>query len=236
MQLFYAPDISFPLYELPEEEARHCSRVLRLGRGDTLHLTDGRGNLYRAEIEDTTQKKCTVRVVETFSEFEKRNYSLTAAVAPTKNIDRFEWFLEKATETGIDRIVSLDCEHSERHTIKRDRQLRVITGAVKQSLKAYHPELDDMTPFEKAVAAPFAGRKLIAHCREDLPRRFIGELLEPGGDTLILIGPEGDFSRAEIELAAKNGFAGVSLGNQRLRTETAALAAVTIAAFINGIK
>lgn len=236
MQLFYTPDITLPLYELHEEETRHCAKVLRLGPGDTLHLTDGRGNLYRAEIAEVTPKKCVVRVVETIPEFGRRGYSLIMAVAPTKNIDRFEWFLEKATETGVDRIIPLDCDHSERRVIKRDRQERVITSAVKQSLKAYHPTLDEMTSLHEVLSAQFDGVKLIAHCRTDFPRRFVGEVLESGRDALILIGPEGDFSHEEVELAEKNGFIGVTLGDQRLRTETAALAAVTITAFVNNLK
>ena len=233
MQLFYTPDITLPLYELPEEEARHCSRVLRLGSGDELHLTDGRGNLYRGEIEELSPKKCSVRIVETIPEFEKRPYSITMAVAPTKNIDRFEWFLEKATETGVDRIIPIDCHHSERHVIKHDRQQRVITSAVKQSLKAYHPILDDVTSFRDVVKMPFAGKKLIAHCRPDFRRVFIGDSVDKAEDVLVLIGPEGDFSREEVEFAIENGFTGVSLGGSRLRTETAALAAVTIMTFIN---
>jgi len=233
MQLFYAPDITFPVYELPEDESRHCVKVLRMTRGSTLYLTDGRGNLFRAEMADVSPLNCAVRIVETFPEFEKRSYSLTMAVAPTKNIDRFEWFLEKATETGVDRIIPIECDHSERRVIKRERQEKVVTSAVKQSLKAYHPRLDDITPAREVIQGKFEGRKLIAHCRQDLPRVFIGDAVAKYGDTLILIGPEGDFSKEEIELAYQNGFTGVSLGNSRLRTETAALAAVTVMAFVN---
>ncbi len=258
MQLFYTPNIALPLYELPEEESAHSVRVLRLSRGDMIHMTDGRGNLYRAEIVTADPKRTTVRVVETVPRFEKRDYSLTVAVAPTKNIDRLEWFLEKATETGIDRIIPIECDHSERRTINRDRQLRVITSAVKQSLKAYHPVLDGMTPLRDVIAWAsgdgFTGKKLIAHCRgegsvgthEDVcaeagnrcvetgsRRRFIGDVLSRGDDALILIGPEGDFSEKEIAAALAAGFIPVTLGTSRLRTETAALAAVTIAAFVN---
>ena len=233
MQLFYAPDITLPVYELPEEESRHCIKVLRMTRGSTLYLTDGRGNLFRAEMEDVSPLNCSVRIMETFPEFEKRGYSLTMAVAPTKNMERFEWFLEKATETGVDSIIPIECDHSERRVIKRERQEKVITSAVKQSLKSYHPQLENITPFEKVIGMPFDGRKLIAHCREDFPRAFIGDVIGQEGELLILIGPEGDFSRGEVELAYKNGFTGISLGGSRLRTETAALAAVTITAFIN---
>jgi len=233
MQLFYAPDITLPVYALAEEESRHCVKVLRMGKGDIVHLTDGRGNLFRAVLDEVSPKRCTVRVIEAIAEFGKRDYTLTLAVAPTKNTDRFEWFLEKATETGVDRIIPMDCDHSERHTIKPERLERVVTSAVKQSLKAYHPRLEDITPAREIIGTRFEGRKLIAHCREDFDRVFIGEALGSGGDNLILIGPEGDFSKEELELAYGNGFTGVSMGNSRLRTETAALAAVTITAFIN---
>lgn len=255
MQLFYTPNITLPLYDLPEEESAHSVRVLRLSEGDILHMTDGRGNLYTAEIVSVNPKRTTVRIIDTVSEFEKRDYNLTVAVAPTKNIDRLEWFLEKATEIGIDRIIPMECRHSERRTVKHDRLMRVITSAVKQSLKAYHPVLDEMTPFRDmlaAVGSDFEGKKLIAHCREgeevacedgceegksrhqeNQSRRFIGDVLSKGDDALILIGPEGDFSQEEVSTALAAGFIPVTFGRSRLRTETAALAAVTIASFVN---
>ncbi|MBQ5714792.1 MAG: 16S rRNA (uracil(1498)-N(3))-methyltransferase, partial [Alistipes sp.] len=139
MQLFYSSDIIPPIHTLSEEESKHCVRVLRLGVGDMLHITDGKGNLYHCRIVEAHQHHCTVEVVETFAEYEKLPYSLTMAVAPTKNIDRYEWFLEKATEIGVSRFIPIECDHSERRTIKYDREERVITSAVKQSLKAYHP-------------------------------------------------------------------------------------------------
>ncbi|MEG2491150.1 MAG: RsmE family RNA methyltransferase, partial [Alistipes sp.] len=149
MQLFYAPDLVPPLYTLSEEESKHCVRVLRLTRGDTLHITDGRGNLYCCEIIDDNVKRCSVRVVGTQTEFEKRTYSLTMAVAPTKNTERFEWFLEKATEVGVDEFIPLETAHSERRALKAEREEKVITAAVKQSLKAYHPVLRELTPLKK---------------------------------------------------------------------------------------
>lgn len=233
MQLFYAPDITPPAYRLSEDESRHCIRVLRLSEGDIIYLTDGKGDLHSAVIEDADHKGCVVRIAETIREYEKRGYSLTVAAAPTKNIERFEWFMEKATETGIDRIIPIECEHSERRVIKHERAERIITSAVKQSLKAYHPRLDGMTQLKEVITMPFDGKKFIAHCRPDSDRKFIGEVLYKGDDTLILIGPEGDFSNAEIEMALNNGFTEISLGQARLRTETAALSAVTIASFIN---
>ena len=146
MQLFYAPDITPPLYTLSEEESKHCVRVLRLGRGDTLHITDGRGNLFCCQITDDNPKRCTVRVTTTQAQWEPLPYRLVMAVAPTKNADRFEWFLEKATEVGVSAIVPLETEHSERRVFKPERAGKVITAAMKQSLKAYRPELHPLTP------------------------------------------------------------------------------------------
>lgn len=236
MQLFYAPDITPPAYTLSEEESKHCVRVLRLGCGDRIHITDGRGNLFCCEITDDNPKRCAVRVVTTQSGYERLPYALTMAVAPTKNTDRFEWFLEKATEVGVAEIIPLDAAHSERRTLKTEREQKVVTAAVKQSLKAYHPRLREMTPFRDVVTAPFPGRKFIAHC--DAPqsaagRRYLPSLLRKGEDILILIGPEGDFSPEEIRLALAHGFEEISLGQQRLRTETAAVAAVVMVSVAN---
>lgn len=236
MQLFYAPGISLPEYTLSEEESAHCMKVLRLGTGDELFLTDGRGNLYRAAVTVPDAKRCRVRITDTFPEYGRRSYGLTVAVAPTKNADRYEWFLEKATETGIDRIIPIECRHSERRTLRRDRGERVVTSAVKQSLKAYHPQLDELTSLADVIGMPFDGTKLIAHCRPAPERKFIGEAVRKGGNTLVLIGPEGDFTEEEIAAAQEAGFIPVSLGESRLRTETAALAAVTVVAFINGME
>ena len=236
MQLFYAPDVTLPLYTLNDEESKHCVRVLRLRQGDTLHLTDGRGSLHRCEIVEAHQHHCTVKIVETQSEYGRRPYSLTMAVAPTKNIDRYEWFLEKATEVGVDRIVPIECDHSERRTIKHEREERVITSAVKQSIKAYHPTLDEMTDVKKLISAPFEGRKFIAHCDSSFEKRdYLPSIIKKTENILILIGPEGDFSPEEIKFALENGFEAISLGNQRLRTETAAVAATVMVATINGM-
>lgn len=158
------------------------------------------------------------------------------AVAPTKNIDRFEWFLEKATEVGVTEIYPLLCEHSERRTIKPEREQRVITSAVKQSLKAYHPVLHDMMPLRRLIASGFDGRRFIAHCDRSLGERpYLGDVVEKGENALILIGPEGDFSREEITFALANGFEPISLGHQRLRTETAALAATMMLSMLNSL-
>ena len=234
MQLFYAPEITLPLYTLSEEESKHCVRVLRMKRGDELHITDGRGNMYRCKVVDDNAKRCTVEVIHTTPNYEPLAYELVMAVAPTKNIDRYEWFLEKATEVGISEVYPLECDHSERRQIKAEREEKVITAAVKQSLKAYHPTLHDMTRFRDVVTMPFEGQKFIAHCNDSLgEREYLGKLVEKGGRSLILIGPEGDFSEEEITFALNNGFKAISLGKERLRTETAALIATVITSTIN---
>ena len=236
MQLFYAADFTTPEYMLSEEESRHAVKVLRLMEGDTLHITDGKGNLYRCEVASAHQKHCLVRVVEHFEEFEKLPYRLTMAVAPTKNIDRYEWFLEKATEIGVAEFVPIVGEHSERKVIKHDREEKVITSAVKQSLKAYHPVLAELTPFDKLVKSEFAGRKFIAHCGDAVKeKKYLASTLKKGEDALILIGPEGDFSPAEVALAVENGFEEITLGTQRFRTETAAVVAVDMVSIVNNL-
>lgn len=235
MQLFYAPEISFPRYTLPEEESKHCVRVLRMGVGDELHITDGQGMLHHCKVVDDNAKRCVVEIVES-TQAEPLPYHLVMAVSPTKNIDRYEWFLEKATEVGVGEIYPIESEHSERRQIKHERELKVITSAVKQSLKMYHPTLHELTPFKQVVAMPFEGEKYIAHCNSALgERQYLGKLLKKGGRMLILIGPEGDFSPEEITFAVQNGFKPISLGDQRLRTETAAVAATMIVSTINAL-
>lgn len=235
MQLFYAPEISFPHYTLSEEESKHCIRVLRMGRGDELHLTDGRGVLYRCKIVDDNVKRCTVEICEQ-TPATPLPYHLVMAVAPTKNIDRFEWFLEKATEVGVAEVYPIEGAHSERRQIKLDRELKVITSAVKQSLKMFHPTLHDMTPVKQLIAQPFDGQKYIAHCNSSLgEREYLGKILEKGGKVLILIGPEGDFSPEEITFALQNGFKPITLGDQRLRTETAAVVATVMVSTLNSL-
>lgn len=234
MQLFYAPEITLPRYTLSEEESKHCARVLRMRPGDELHITDGRGNMYRCKVVDDNAKRCVVEVVETIANYEPLSYGLTMAVAPTKNIDRYEWFLEKATEVGITEIYPIECAHSERRQIKAEREEKVITAAVKQSLKAYHPTLHPLTRFRDVVTMPFDGGKFIAHCNDAIgEREYLGRLIEKGGKNLILIGPEGDFSEEEINFALENGFKAITLGKERLRTETAALIATVITSTIN---
>jgi 16S rRNA (uracil1498-N3)-methyltransferase len=233
MHVFYTPDITSADYILNEEESRHCMKVLRLAIGDVVHLIDGRGGLYEAEIVSETKRNVSLRVLKTTTEYQKRNHSLHIAVAPTKNIDRLEWFLEKATEIGIDQITPLICDRSERRIVKEDRLNKVITSAVKQSLQAYHPILNEAVNYTSFISKQSADYKMIAHCIDGEPRNFISEISAPGKSYLVLIGPEGDFSPNEIALALQNDFKPLTLGNTRLRTETAALAACFEVNYLN---
>ena len=226
MHVFYTPDLQDQAqYTLNEEESKHCSRVLRLSVGDTVFLIDGRGGLYEAEIVNESKKHVELRITKTTEAYQKRNHHLHIAIAPTKNIDRVEWFLEKATEIGIDEVTPIICERSERKIVKEDRLQKVITAAVKQSLQAYHPVLNPAITYTELLRQQTTASKLIAHCIDDSQRHFIKDLVQPHGNYLMLIGPEGDFSPQEISYALEQGFMPVTLGATRLRTETAALAA-----------
>ena len=224
MHIFYTPDISSDSYTLSETESKHCIRVLRLEKGDEITLVDGRGGFFSAEISDPNPKHCTVNVVKSELNFGLRNFQVHVAIAPTKNIERIEWFLEKATEIGIDRVTPLLCRYSERKEIKTDRLEKVMVSVMKQSLKAFLPHLDPLTRFNDFVSQSYNGQKFIAHCEEQQRDLLISKIL-PDEKYLILIGPEGDFSSEEIELAIQAGFHPVSLGESRLRTETAGIVA-----------
>ena len=221
--LFYTPDI-LQNPELPAEEAGHCISVLRKNVGDRIDLTDGKGFFYKAEITQANAKHCLVRIVEQEEQKPLRDFRLHIAVAPTKNMDRMEWFVEKATEIGIDAVTCLNCRFSERREIKPERLEKIMVSAMKQSQKAILPEMVGMTDFKSFIEKPFSGRKFIAHC-EPGEKPLLAHIYQPHEDALILIGPEGDFSHDEITLALQNGFEAVSLGESRLRTETAALVA-----------
>jgi 16S rRNA (uracil1498-N3)-methyltransferase len=227
MHLFYCPDIAGTAYTLPEEESKHCIRVLRLKTGDAIHITDGKGNMHECRIADDHPKRCSVEVVSTINTPFRSSSRLHIAIAPTKNIERFEWFLEKATEIGIDEITPLFCEHSERTVLKLPRLEKVIASAMKQSLKSRMPQLNEPCEFSDLIKTGFPGQKFIAYC-ETGKEQHLNELLRPASDTLILIGPEGDFSPSEVEAAIAVGFVPVSLGESRLRTETAGVVACVI--------
>ncbi|WP_341832725.1 16S rRNA (uracil(1498)-N(3))-methyltransferase [Sphingobacterium thalpophilum] len=236
MQLFFTPDLNPSLenFILSEEESKHAIRVLRMDTGDRLHLIDGRGGLYEAQIIDPHPKRTVITILNVEEEFQRPKYHLHIAVGPTKNIDRIEWFLEKATEVGIQEITPVICEHSERKEVKLDRLNKVVVAAMKQSLKAYLPKLNPAVSFKQFLREiPKEGvQKAIAHC-VDAEKKYLNQVLEPDQHYIILIGPEGDFSEEEIDLALQMGFHPISLGEARLRTETAALAACMEVSLLN---
>lgn len=226
MQLFYAPDISRKP-ELPEEESRHATRVLRLSEGDMITVTDGKGFFYRAAISAISGKRTLLTIQETIPQEKLWKGHIHIGMAPTKNMDRTEWLTEKATEIGFDELSFLLCRFSERKVIKTERVHKIAVSAMKQSLKARLPDIHEMIGFGKFIKQKFPEQKFIAHCYEgDKP--LLKDVIQPGKDAVILIGPEGDFSEEEVRLAIENGFRPVSLGKSRLRTETAALVATHI--------
>ena len=232
MQLFYAPELQGDHYTLEEQESKHLIRVLRMKPGDTISLTDGSGNLYTAELINDDARSCTVRIIGVQAEYGKRNYNIHVAIAPTKNINRFEWFLEKSTEIGIDEITPMICQRSERKVVKPERLNKVITSAMKQSVKAYHPVLSEATTFKDLISRKHAGEKYIAYIEEGT-HPSLKSLYTPGKDAIILIGPEGDFSPEEVLMATDMGFKTVSLGTSRLRTETAGVVGCHTLALVN---
>lgn len=234
MNLFYTPDIEGDYYTLNPEESKHCIRVLRFTAGEPVALVDGRGNWYNGIIDRPDAKGCGVRITEQIGRYGERPFHLHLAIAPTKNIDRIEWMLEKCTEIGIDEITLLNTEHSERKVVKEERLEKVIIAAMKQSLKAYLPRLNPMTDFRKFIPSCTETQKLIAHCHAGDKKR-LDDIYRPGQDVVILIGPEGDFSETEVSLAAGAGFTAITLGNSRLRTETAGIVACHSVNFINKI-
>lgn len=220
MQLFFTENTNDE-FILPSEESKHITKVLRKKEGDKINFTDGKGNFIIAEITTSDIRKTRVKVIEKIEKEKQHNYYLHIAIAPTKNMDRFEWFLEKATEIGIDEITPIICERSERKIVKTERCNRILLSAIKQSLKYHLPKLNEGISFKDFIKQDFEGSKYIAHCEE-------GEKTELRKEerNLILIGPEGDFSPTEIKKSIQHNFNPISLGNSRLRTETAAIVAV----------
>lgn len=234
MQLFYHPNISEKDGQIifPRDESKHIVKVLRKKEGDILNVTNGKGFLFVTEIVFVTAQQCIAKVIEVTTEKVPEHY-LHLAVAPTKMNDRYEWFLEKATEIGVQEITPVICGHSERKVVKIDRYERVIQSAVKQSLHLNFPILNQAIKVSDIITANIAGDKFIAHCEDDKDRVSLKSKIKPGTTATILIGPEGDFSSAEIKLAIDNGWIPVSLGSSRLRTETAAIVACYTFAIAN---
>lgn len=232
MQLFYTPDIGTDkTYTLSESESKHAIRVLRLKTNDTIQLIDGKGSFYEAIIIDDNAKKCEVEITKTTQE-ENTNPLLHIAIAPTKNNDRLEWFIEKCTEIGITEISPILCKHSERKNLKTERLVKTAIAAMKQSLKATLPIINELQNFDEIVKSNFNGNKYIAHCYEQNQVQF-KDCCNKGENTLILIGPEGDFSEQEVTKAIENGFKPITFGKSRLRTETAGIVACSNFNLIN---
>lgn len=234
MQLFYHPEVSEGDKEVvfPREESKHIVKVLRKKEGDQLHLTNGKGWMFTTELIAANQNSCTARVLSAEKE-PPAPYFLHMAVAPTKMNDRYEWFLEKATEIGVQEITPVICDHSERKVVKLNRFERVLQSALKQSLHTRFPVLNEPVNLKDFLASEIEGQKFIAHCEDDDQKNLLSKRLKKKAHTTILIGPEGDFSSEEIELAKEMGWEPVSLGHSRLRTETAAIVACHTAALIN---
>ena len=233
MQLFYNPDITpgTTLFLFGKEESRHIVKVLRKKEGDFIQITNGKGSLFTSEITFANEKKCEIKITEE-QFFEPAPYTLHLAVAPTKLNDRYEWFLEKAVEIGITQITPIICEHSERVAFKADRFEKILQAAMKQSLQYYMPKLHEPVTFTAFVKETNEGQLFITHC-EETEKKLLKHALQPKQNITILIGPEGDFSTKEINLALAQNYLPVSLGNTRLRTETAAIVAAHSVAFVN---
>ncbi|MFT4684032.1 MAG: 16S rRNA (uracil1498-N3)-methyltransferase [Flavobacteriales bacterium] len=234
MQLFYNPSIPIDAtqFTFDKIESRHIVKVLRKKEGDTLYITNGNGMLFTAEVLFANDKKCSVQIIKVEEKKKPWDYYLHIVIAPTKNNDRLEWFLEKATEIGIDEITPIICKHSERKVVKEDRLEKVIVSAMKQSLKFQLPKLNRATSFSDFIQQDFDGELFIAHC-EETDKKLLKNELKPKQRITLLIGPEGDFSTKEIETALLHKFIPVSLGESRLRTETAGVVATQSIAFFN---
>lgn len=236
MYLFYTPDITPDSKQgtLSEEESGHCVRVLRYTRGEQILLTDGRGYTYEAVITNPHQKHCEFMIQRVEQQEKTHPFYLHIAIAPTKNIERLEWMIEKCTEIGVDEITPLLCRFSERKQLREDRLEKIVLSAAKQSLTPYLPKLNPLTSFEDCVRQSDEEDLFIAHCyKED--KHELKDEITPGHSVLVLIGPEGDFSTEEIAMALENGFRPVALGRSRLRTETAGVVACHTAVLMNQV-
>ena len=235
MNVFYLPDAREGNVSFPEEESKHIVRVLRMREGDTFCVTNGKGSLFDAELIDAHPKRAMANLSNRRDGYDNRAFKLSIAIAPTKLNERTEWFLEKATEIGIDEIKLFASYHSERRVVNVDRFKKIVVAAMKQSVKSNMPIIEEMQTFENLVRQDFSGQKFIAWIDEEVKDQLCN-LYDKGSDVLVLIGPEGDFSKDEVELAKANGFVPVSLGEARLRTETAAIVACHTIQLINQMK
>jgi 16S rRNA (uracil1498-N3)-methyltransferase len=232
MYIFYTPGIAGNRHTLNPEESAHCSRVLRLRKDDEVLLVDGNGGYYKACIVQPDAKACLLEIIDAQLEFGKRPYSLTMAIGLIKHTDRFEWFIEKATEIGIDNIVPLQCQRSEKKHITHDRLERIAISAMKQSIKAYKPTISPLITCTNFLKQEQSGQRFIAWC-DGNDRKLLSHACKAKQNVVILIGPEGDFTPEEVSLAMQHGYTPVSLGLSRLRTETAGMVACSIVSVIN---
>lgn len=230
MELLVDPGFA-PGRKLSEEESSHCVKVLRHREGDVVNVADGSGRRYECRIAVASPRGCSLEVLNTITATPPQ-CRLRMAVAPTKNVDRFEWFVEKAVEIGVSRITPILCDHSERDRVRTDRLQKIIVAAAKQSLKCYLPTVDELTSLADVISGDHSPQRYILHCGEE-PKPHLFAQARPAIDTLILVGPEGDFSAKEIQAAAAAGFQECTLGPERLRTETAALVATNVIALRN---
>lgn len=229
---FYAPDIAInPI--LPESDSQHCVRVLRMKEGDTLEVIDGKGHRYTCRLIEAHAKRAHVEIIEKQDVPLSWQNNITIAVAPTKHLDRMEWMVEKLTEIGVNRIIPLLCRYSERKELKIERLEKIAISAMKQSLKTVLPIIDVMTPIKDVITKQMYDQRFIAYCDTSIPRKLLSAEYRANKDTLILIGPEGDFSTEEINMALNSGYNPISLGDNRLRTETAAVVACDTCHIIN---
>ena len=232
---FYSPDIASDL-TLPEIESGHCCRVLRMKEGDRIYVVDGKGMEYECEITDAHPKHTSVMILSEREDPKHWKEKIVLAVAPTKNIDRIEWMLEKVVEIGVDEIVLLRCEHSERKNVNEERLVKIIISAMKQSLKATLPVFKGLVKYRDFIESIDTPLKYMGYCAPDVERREFAKEFPGKGDVTVMIGPEGDFSPEEVMLAMNKGFVPVTFGESRLRTETAALFAVTAIHVIDQLK
>jgi 16S rRNA (uracil1498-N3)-methyltransferase len=233
MHIFYAPEIRGNTFILDEKESKHSVRVLRMTRGTAVRLIDGKGNLYEGIISDPDPKRCLIRITDIRPDYEKRNYRLHIAISLLKNPERFEWFIEKSVEIGVDEITPLICRNTEKQSVKQERINNIIISAMKQSVKTMKTAFNEPADFKDFIADRAEGIKMIAHCSSVTARNKISEVYIKEGEAVILIGPEGDFSDVEIMAAIERDFIPVHLGTSRLRTETAGLAACHSIYFLN---